>query len=146
MEEIGIVKETVGPTAIVQVQRQSACDKCASSSVCKSLGDYAEIEALNEAKARTGDTVKVSFRPYTYLKGTALIYGVPALFLIIGAVIGKEYLSGFFPQADPDIMSALGGFGLFAVTLLVVKLLARRQEGRKESMPVIEEIISSVSE
>ncbi len=141
MEEIGIVKQVVGAKALVAVQKQSACDKCAAGSICKALGDSAEIEAVNDAHARVGDTVRILFKPYTYLKGTLLIYGLPALSLVIGAVVGREYVSKLFIGADPDIVSALCGFGLMVSTFVVVRIVTKRYEGRKEVMPVIEEII-----
>lgn len=143
MEEVGVVKEVFGPKAIVTVQRQSGCDSCPGGSVCKLSGNEAEIEAINEAKAKAGDTVRVAFKPYTYLKGTIFIYGIPSIMLIIGAIIGKEYLSRFLPAIDPDIVSAIGGFGLFVMSFLFMKVWMKRYEGKKEYMPVIEEIIDT---
>lgn len=142
MEEVGIVKEIIGPKALVAVQRQSSCESCPGGSVCKTLGgSEASIEAVNDAGAQVGDTVKVAFKPYTYLKGTALIYGIPSIMLIVGAVLGKEYLSRLFPAFDADLMAAVGGFGLFALTFLLLKLWSGRTEGRKEYLPVIVEIM-----
>ncbi|MDI6727987.1 MAG: SoxR reducing system RseC family protein [Thermodesulfovibrionales bacterium] len=143
MEEVGVVKEIIGPKAIVAVQRKSGCDSCPGGSVCKLAGNEAEIEVVNEAKAKAGDTVRVVFKPYTYLKGTAFVYGIPSIMLIIGAIVGKEYLSRFLPNMDPDIVSAIGGFGLFALSFLFMKVWMKRYEGKKEYMPVIEEIIDT---
>ncbi len=142
MEETGVVKEVIGPKAIVTVQRQSGCDSCPGGSVCKMMGNEAEIEAVNEAKAGVGDTVRLAFKSYTYLKGTVFIYGIPSIMLIIGAVIGKEYLSKLLPNMDPDIVSAMGGFGLFALSFLFMKFWTKRYEGKKEYMPVIIEVLS----
>lgn len=142
MEETGIVKEIIGPNAIVTVKRKSGCDSCPGGSVCKMAGDESEIEAVNEAKAKVGDCVRVAFKPYTYLKGTIFVYGIPSIMLIIGAVIGKEYLSMFLPAMDPDIVSAISGFGLFAFTFLFMKVWLKRYEGKKEYMPIIEEILN----
>ncbi len=141
MEETGIVKEIIGPKAIVAIQRKSGCDSCPGGSVCKMVGNEAEIEAVNEAKAKAGDTVRIAFKPYTYLKGTVFVYGIPSIMLIVGAVIGKEYLSRFLPGMDPDLVSAIGGFGLFALSFLFMKFWMKRYEGKTEYMPVIEEII-----
>jgi sigma-E factor negative regulatory protein RseC len=141
MEEVGVVKEVIGPKAFVTVQRQSGCDSCPGGSVCKLAGNEAEIEAVNEAKAKAGDTVRIAFKPYTYLKGTIFVYGIPSIMLIIGAIVGKEYLSRFLPNMDPDIVSAIGGFGLFAMSFLFMKVWMKRYEGKKEYMPVIVEII-----
>jgi len=142
MEEIGVVKWAEGPRAVVTVKRQSACDACASGSVCKTTQSGMEIEAFNAVRAEAGDTVKISFKAFTYLKGTLLVYGVPALALVVGAVVGKEYLSSLFPSMDPDIVSAMAGFGFLIAALAVVKLLIRKFEKKKELVPVIEEIIS----
>jgi sigma-E factor negative regulatory protein RseC len=142
VEEIGVVKEIHGSTALVVVRKQGVCDKCSAGSVCRVTGEGAEIEALNSAQARKGDTVRVFFRPYTYLKGSLLVYGVPGLALILGAVIGKEYVAGFLPQIDPEIVSAMCGFGLLAAAFVLVKLFIRRIETGKKFTPIIEEIIT----
>jgi positive regulator of sigma E activity len=142
VEETAVVKEIIGPKAIVIVQRQSGCDSCPGGSVCKMMGNEAEIEVVNEAKAKAGDTVRLVFKPYTYIKSAVFVYGIPSIMLIIGAVIGKEYLSRFLPDMDSDIVSAIGGFGLFALSFLFMKFWTKRYEGKKEYMPVIEEILS----
>ncbi len=143
MEEVGIIKEIIGPNAMVVVQRKSACGSCTTSpTICKAAGDdEAAIEALNQANARAGDTVRVVFKPYTYLKGTVLIYGLPALMLIVGAIVGNEYISKIFINMNPDVVSAIVGFGFFAITFLIIKLLLKKIEGKKEYIPVIEEIV-----
>lgn len=141
MEEVGVVKEVRGPKALVVVRKQSACDRCAAGTACRVTGEGAEIEALNSAQAREGDTVRVLFRPYTYLRGSLMVYGIPGLALILGTIIGKEYVAGFVPGRDPDIVSAICGFGLLGVALVLVKFFAGRVEGRKKFMPVVDEVI-----
>ncbi len=142
MEEIGIVREVVGKKAFVVVQRSSGCESCPGGALCKSIAEGAEIEAVNEAEARVGDKVKVIFKSYEYLKGTIFVYGIPTLMLVIGVIFGKEYLSKFFSAYDPDIVSAICGFGLFAISLIFLKIVAKRYEGKREYMPVISEIIN----
>ena len=142
MEEIGTVKEVNGPKALVSMHKQGGgCESCPGNSLCKSMGGESLVEAMNEANAQAGDRVRVSFRSYTYLKGTMMVYGIPSLMLIIGAVIGKGYVSRIFPGSDPDLVSAACGFGLFAVSFLFLKLWSKRFESREEYMPVIEEIL-----
>lgn len=141
MEEVGIVKEVTGHKAVVVVQKQDVCSACPAGSLCKTVEGGAAIEAINEANAQVGDTVKIIFKTYTYLKGTVLIYGIPALMLIIGAVVGKELVSKAFPGMDPDIISAISGFGLFLGSFFCIRFLVKRFEGKKEYMPVISEIL-----
>jgi len=144
MEEIGIVKEIIGSKAIVVVQRQSGCDSCPGGSICKLAGNEAEIETINEVRAKVGDCVRVVLKPYAYLKGTIFVYGVPTVMLVVGAIFGKEYLSKFLPAVDSDIVSALCGFGFFAIGLIFLKILAKRYEDKREYMPVISKIVKSV--
>ncbi len=141
MEEVGIVKSIEGVTAKVLVERKSACDKCNVGICHGSSDDGALIEALNIAKAKEGQKVKVVFKSYSYLKGTILIYGLPALALIIGAVLGKEFLPWFFSGVDPDLLSAVGGFGLFFLTFIAARLFSMRMEKKTEFKPVVEEIL-----
>lgn len=143
MNEVGVVKEISGNKAIVSVQRQSACDSCPGGSVCKLVDSEAQIEAINEIGADIGDTVQVNFKPHTYLKGTILVYGIPAIMLIIGAIVGKEFLSKIFIKNDPDLLSAICGFGLFILSIFFMKAISKRLEKKKEYIPVIDSIISS---
>jgi|SRR5271157_5482338 len=143
MEEIGVVKEINGIKALIIVPKQDSCKSCPGTSLCETLGTgEAVMEAYNHVGARIGDTVRVGFKSSNYLKGTIIVYGLPALMLITGAVLGKEYLSPFFPTADPDLVSAATGFGLFAVTFLILKLCSKMFADKKEYMPIIEEIIN----
>lgn len=139
MDEVGIVKSINGAIAVVSVERKSACDSCKAG--CNVSDSGVEIEAFNKAKAAVGQKVRVKMEPYLYLKGSILIYGMPAIALIIGAIIGKEYLSGFFKGSDPDIVSAISGFGMLILSFIAVRLLSARLEKKTEYKPVIEEII-----
>jgi sigma-E factor negative regulatory protein RseC len=145
MDATGVVQKLNGSRATVIVKRESACDSCASGASCKGAVDGAEIEAFNAVDAEPGDTVRLSFKALTYLKGTLLIYGIPALALIIGAVVGKEVLAGYWPSLEADLVSAMAAFGFMGISILILKLLMMRFEKKEELEPVIEEIISKKS-
>jgi sigma-E factor negative regulatory protein RseC len=139
MEEIGIVKSIRGVIATVEVERKSACEQCAGG--CKISDSGAEIEAVNRARAAIGQKVRVELRPYSYLKGSIIVYGLPALALVVGAVAGKEVFRTFFRSMDADVGSAVFGFGAFIVAFILIKLWSIRFEKRTEYKPVIEEIL-----
>lgn len=142
MEETGVVKEIIGSKAMVIVQRQDGCKSCPGGSVCKGTGgEESAVEAVNEANALPGDTVRIVFKQFSYAKGAVLVYGIPALMLIIGAIIGKEYISKMLPGTEPDLVSVISGFGLFIFSFIMMKFILKRYEGKKEYMPVIEEIV-----
>ncbi len=140
MEEIGVVTKTEGVMAIVCVPRKSACEGC-TAGICKPEEQSMEIEAFNEVGASIGQRVRVAIKAYAYMKGAALVYGIPALALVVGAVLGKEVFSGLFPDRDPDILSAVFGFGAFVVSFIGVKIWANIAGKKVESKPVIEEIL-----
>ena len=139
MDEIGIVKSVNGPVATVSVEKKSACESCKAG--CKVSDSGVEIEAFNEAKALVGQRVRIEMKPYLYLKGSILIYGIPALALIIGAVIGKEFISAFFTDIDPDMVSAISGFAMFFLSFIIVKVWSMRLEKKTEYKPVIAEVL-----
>jgi sigma-E factor negative regulatory protein RseC len=139
MEEIGVVVKVEDVFATVSVERKSACDQCKMG--CKVTGEGAEIEALNLARAKVGQTVKISMRPYTYLKGSLLVYGFPALALIVGAVIGREWLSLVIKSIDKDLLSAITGFTACFLAFLLAKIVTDRAGKKVEYKPVVEEIL-----
>jgi sigma-E factor negative regulatory protein RseC len=139
MDEIGIVTSIRGVIATVSVERKSACEQCAAG--CKMTDSGAEIEAINRAKAIIGQKVRVELKPYSYLKGSIIVYGLPALALVVGAVAGKEFFSGLFGALDPDIASAIFGFGAFFAAFILIRFWSMRFEKRTDYKPVIDEIL-----
>ncbi|MBI4684665.1 MAG: SoxR reducing system RseC family protein [Nitrospirae bacterium] len=140
MEEVGVVKSIEGMIAKVSVPRKSVCEGC-TAGTCKPDEQSMEIEAINKAKAKVGQRVKVIVKTYTYLSGSIIVYGIPALALITGAIIGKEVFSSQFKDMDPDIISAIFGFGAFLIAFLVIKIWSMTASKKTESKPVIEEIL-----
>jgi sigma-E factor negative regulatory protein RseC len=140
IEEIGIVSSIEGQTAVVNVPRKSTCEGC-TAGTCTTGEQSMEIVAVNKAGAQPGQRVKIVIQSYAYLKGTMMIYGIPALALILGAVLGKEVIPLFLPLMDPDLLSAIFGFGLLALSFFGVKKWANRKTDKTESRPVIEEIL-----
>jgi sigma-E factor negative regulatory protein RseC len=140
VEEVGVITSTDSMSATVSVPRKSACDGC-SLKTCKSQDQFMVIEALNPLDAHVGQRVRVVMKPYSYLKGSMLIYGIPALALILGAVLGKELVSAFFIRYDPDLVSAATGFIFFLLSFIFVKLWSGSAEKNADVKPVIEEIL-----
>lgn len=100
-----------------------------------------EIVALNNANAHAGQKVRITIKPYAYLKGSLLVYGIPALALVIGAIAGKEVFGHFFHNLDPDMASAVSGFGAFIISFLFLKIWSANAEKKTVSKPVVEEIL-----
>lgn len=139
IEEIGIVKSVDGSLARVMVQKKSSCDGC-TAGACRPGDQSMEIEAINSIGAREGQRVRISVQTLPYLKGSAIVYGIPAVFLVLGAVLGKEVMPGFIAGIDPDLLSAAFGFAAFAVSFLIVKVWSGSLSA-SASRPVIEEVM-----
>lgn len=142
MRELGTVKEIRGNRALIIVEKKTGCESCPGSSLCSNLdGKQGEIEAINEIGAKQGDIVSIEFRSFTFLKSTVIVYLIPALFLVVGAVIGKNIISPFLPSRDPEAVSAVIGFALFIISFFVVRFLINRFSGLPKNTPVITEIV-----
>jgi len=142
MNEIGVVKEINGVSAIVAVVKKTACDHCSDGAgACHSKGDEMLIDALNVVKAEIGQRVRVTAKPLTYIQGTLLIYGFPAISLIIGALLGKKYLSLIITNPDLDVLSAIGGFSALIISLIITKIISSRLGKNVEYKPIIDEIM-----
>lgn len=100
-----------------------------------------EIEAVNQAGAVAGQRVRVAIKSSAYMKGSLVVYGLPAIGLVIGAVLGKEVVSVFVKGVDPDILSAVVGFAVFGITLGMVKIWSNSTGNKLASKPVIVEIL-----
>ncbi len=141
IEEIGTVRSVNGPLAIVDVPKKSACEGC-TAGTCKIEDQCMEIEAFNRAGAKVGDRVVISVKPFTFTKGSMMVYGLPAIGLVLGAVFGKDVMARYFPGTDPDTLSAISGFGVFILTLFFVKIWSNSAGKKIESKPVIEEVLN----
>jgi sigma-E factor negative regulatory protein RseC len=141
VEEVGTVQSVDGLLARVRVPRKSTCEGC-TMGICKTDEQGMEIEAVNQAGARVGQRVKVSIQTFTYVRGTMVVYGLPAVLLVAGAVVGKEFMSRIFTHTDPDILSAVFGFAAFFISFIVVKLWSHAASRDTRSRPVVEEILS----
>jgi sigma-E factor negative regulatory protein RseC len=140
MEEVGVVKSIEGNTAKVLVARKSICGQC-KAGTCHMAEDGAEMEAVNAVGAKVGQRVRVSLEQNSYLKNVLMVYGLPMIALIGGAVLGKEVFAPMFEAMDPDIVSAMFGFGALLLSIVFVKLWSKGMEKKTGFKPVIEEIL-----
>lgn len=141
IEETGTVSRIDGNMASVLVQKKSACDGCSIEGACKATQAGMEIEALNVVHAKVGQRVKIIMTTGEYLKGTMIVYGIPLIVFIAGAILGKNLGEKHFTDMNSDIIAAAAGFISLVLSLLGVRIWSRRMEAKAEYKPVIEEII-----
>ena len=74
--------------AMVVTEKGDACSNCESAQFCHSLADCSRMETrvLNRANAGVGDTVTISLSSSSVFKSALILYILPTLSLIIGAI------------------------------------------------------------
>jgi sigma-E factor negative regulatory protein RseC len=100
-----------------------------------------EIEALNQAQAKVGQTVKISIKPQVYLKGAIFVYGIPLVAFIAGIIAGKNLGEAYIQSVNSDIVSFFVGFAAFMISFLAARAWGKKAETKVEYKPVIEEIL-----
>ncbi len=141
--EQGIVIKTDSSTAWVKTVKSGDCAGCSARGSCHAMGtdDETEVKAINEAGAKVGDRIVLSFETSSLLKATFLLYVFPILLLIIGAAIGHELASKF--NFDPSGFSAISGFIFFFAAVLIIKTAANKLAKKNEYRPKIIKILNN---
>ena len=140
--EQGIVIKAASGTAWVKTVKSGDCAGCSARGSCHAMGnsDEMEVKAINEAGAKVGDRIVLSFETSSLLKATFLLYVFPILLLVIGAVVGHEMAPklGFNPSGS----SAITGFALFIAAVLIIKTTAGKMAKKNEYRPKITKILT----
>ena len=139
IEDIGRVVRVADDQAFIEVERSSACAQCGLQEAEElATGGKVVFEAYNLAGAKSGDRVKVQVRTGAYMKASLYIYGIPVLFLIIGAIAGA-YAATILRKSS-DTISALFAMGGLVVGFIILFLL-RKRSNKTEYMPVVVEVM-----
>lgn len=85
MEETGLVVDVNGGRVKVELFKKPLCKKCGLCQNTESNKMYLEIE--NTLGAKSGDEVVFEIMP-SNAGISALIYGIPSVFLILGVLLG----------------------------------------------------------
>lgn len=119
MEQIGIVREVIGNTAIVSVNRVSACgENCAHcKGGCTPSGITAKAE--NRVGATIGDTVRVEADSGKVIFAAFMLYMVPILTAMIAAIITASMTSRLGPLLIVTV-------NVFLCTILAVKSMDKK--------------------
>lgn len=121
--ETGKVVAVKGDRVWVQTIRTSACSSCSARNGCGqralasvSAGRANQVLVANTLGARVGDEVTVAIEESALLGASLLVYALPLLLMVAGAVSGHHFSAGH------EGMAMLG-----AATGLVLGFLAARR-------------------
>lgn len=143
LEEFGTVVELKGKhIAVVLCQRGSFCKHCASMGSCQMGSDNKSmlVEAHNVLGAEVGDKVKVETSTKSFLQSSFMLYIVPLIALLIGAIAGNLVGQELTGGPDPNLLSAIIGVAFFAGSFFIIRYGTRTLH-REDFMPRITEIL-----
>ncbi len=130
--------------AIVKVRRAEACQACSAKSACMALGGKTQDVVLvvdNTVGASPGDSVVLTLSEANFIKASAVLYLVPALGLIGGALAGSSFYAELGLNSDPaSIIGSLVGLGL---GLLLTKILSGRMSKNPKYIPRLTSVLAT---
>ena len=139
LETRATVVQIKGQFALVQAIRPNGCEQC-NGQGC-GTGKLSQLfcskprrfQVDNLIHASVGDDVVISVAEGAVLRGIGLVYLLPLLLLVIGAMLGSAYVE----QSDQsDGYASIGAlFGLVS-GFVIAKWIAMRQE-RNLSLPYV---------
>lgn len=144
MEESGTVIELKpNRIAVVLCQKSSACNHCASKSSCISGDDKGsmQVDAHNPLNAKIGDRVKLVTSSRVFLRSSFILYIVPLIALVIGAVAGQQIGERIPDGPDPNLLAAIIGCAFLAGAFVTIRVGSRALPP-EDYMPSIIEILS----
>ncbi len=136
-EEGIVLKLHDSTTALVKTKRSSACESCSSKDSCQTTGGGVnmEVEVVNIAGAKVGDTVVIEVQASSLLKASFLIHIFPILCLVAGAVVGQEIAPTY--NWDLSTASALTGFLFFSLAFLIIKVVGKKMASKDAYKPKV---------
>ncbi|MDO9462404.1 MAG: SoxR reducing system RseC family protein [Deltaproteobacteria bacterium] len=139
-EEEGEVIAVEGNQAKIRVRRSQTCDSCSSSSSCGWFGkDEMVLTALNSAGASKGQKVRVSFKVEGQVKASFILYLIPVVGLVTGALIGYSFQF----LGDKEISAAVFSLLFVALTFLGIKYYTHIRYAKDQSyIPKITKVVA----
>lgn len=140
--EKGIVEKILDQKALVRVQRSSACETCESRGACHMHGGKEMlVEVGNDLQAREGDCVELSLSTRSLVKMGLLVYFLPIVGLILGAVSGGAWAGYFHLGSTPG--SVVGGAVAMTASLYILKRFDRSVRQKSEYLPHMTRVLIS---
>jgi len=127
--------------AMVVTEKGDACNNCESAQFCHSLADCSRMETrvINRANARVGDRVTISLSSSSVFKSAMILYLMPTLSLILGAIIGSGLHN--YQGIGETGAAILFSFAGLILGFIIAGLISKRQTAGSKLTPAITRII-----
>ena len=142
--EEGMVSDVLpGNRVQVTVQRSEACNSCSAKGACRTLGGQTGNLLLaldNTVNAEPGDQVRITIEESALVKASLVLYLVPALGLVGGA-LGGSLVAGKTGW-DNDGTAVVGSLVGLVFGLFMSWLMGKRMAAGKTFIPRLTAITS----
>ncbi len=140
--EEGIVERILKQKAVVRIQQSSKCATCDSRDSCDVSSDKKIlIEVANDLQAKIGDLVEISMPENSLLQLSMLVYLLPIIALIAGALVG-ENMAGHL-NTDPNLTAVFSGGAAMALVFIILRWLDHSTDFREKYYPRMTRIITN---
>ena len=141
MHTKAIVMSLDGKDALVESIQGGGCGHCESKDGCGSsklsqlfCSEPRRFRVRNDSNAQVGNFVQVVVPEGVLLQSALLMYILPLILLLLGAVLGAHLSND---ATSSDAYSAVGGFAGLVLGFVVAKGLAIRQRLVSSAQPII---------
>ena len=139
IEERGRVTEAGAGYAWLEIRRQTACGGCQTQGGCGTAvlakvwhGKTLRVRALSALALQPGDEVVVGMADGVLLRGALLVYLLPVILLLVGAMLGQAAFGA--AGEEPVVLASVLGL---ALGLLAARALAGRFRDDARYQPVV---------
>jgi sigma-E factor negative regulatory protein RseC len=98
----------------------------------------------NSAGAHEGDTIVLYISPSSVLKSAAILYLIPVVFLLLGALAGASIAARLGMEESGSAL--LFGFIGLAIGFLIVRIFSTRLQADSGLVPKIAQVIDRVDD
>lgn len=142
--EQGTVQEVSGGKALVRIRKSSACAHCGSRGACQVFSDREMcVEAANDPQAKVGDFVEIRVPERALLKLSFLVYFLPVLALVIGAMAGGSWAGYLY--MEPTLASIIAGCFAMGITFCLIKWINRGARTGNKYLPRITRVLTNAA-
>jgi len=139
--ETGTVREVSGSMVLVECEPINFCGSCAAECrLAPDTGKKRRIWIENRIGAKTGDLVSFRMRGGGIVFASSVLYFVPVVMLISGAMAGSVISAGI--GIDTDLGSILGGMTGIVLSIAFAAFISRFISGKKAFIPELVGVIA----
>lgn len=139
--EKGVVEKIENGFAWVRARRKSACGSCTNKTLCSPIdgGKQMLVKVNNVLNAQKGDSVEFHLNSTLLLKCTFVIYIVPVLGIISGAIIATPLAN--FMGINHSFMLVVLILSGFLGAVLLSRLFIHKKTDNDQLLPTIRRVL-----